>query len=93
MLSVMTHLTLIDTNWFSTIIAIFGKHIIETSQTIRFALTHYITLTTELLIAIETCKMFHVPRSTLSLGTFIGKNDLNGGKKTKNGKDMLIEWI
>jgi hypothetical protein len=76
MLAIMTHLTLVHTNRFSTIIAILGKHVIEASETIRFAFSHDVSLTAQLLIAIEACKMAHVPRTTLSFCAFISQNYL-----------------
>jgi hypothetical protein len=77
MLSVMTHLTLIHTDGLATIVAVLRKHVVETAETVRLALSHNVSLTAQLFIAVKARKMFHVPSSTLSLGTLIGKNYLN----------------
>lgn len=88
-LAVMTHLTLIDTNRLAAVIAVLGKHVIEASETIWLALSHDVSLAAQLLVAVEACKVLHVPGSTLSFRALIGKNYLND----RNGKDMLIGGI
>jgi hypothetical protein len=76
MLTIVTHLTLVDTYSFTTKVTIFGEHVIKASETIRLSIAHYVPLTAQLLVAIETCKMFHMPSSSLRFRTFVCENYL-----------------
>ena len=82
-LAVMAHLTLIHANCFTAIITVFGKHGIEADQAIGFAFAHYVTLAAQLLLALMTSEMVHMPSSTLSFRTFVGQNDLQILQKEK----------
>ena len=84
MLSIVTHLTLIDTYRLATKIAIFSKHVIKAAETIRLSLTHNVPLTAQLLIAVKACKVLHMPSSSLRFRAFIRKNNLIGERKGKN---------
>lgn len=80
-LAVVTHLALVDADGFSAIVAVLGEHVVEAAETVRLALPHDIALTAQLLIAIEACKVLHVPRSTLSFRTLVGQDYLNDNGK------------
>ena len=57
-------------------ITVLGKHAVEAGQTIWPPIPHDVSLSPELEIALETCKVLHVPRSPLGLGALVGENDL-----------------
>jgi hypothetical protein len=90
MLTIVTHLTLVDTDRLTTKVTIFGEHVIKASETIRLSLSHYVPLTAQLLVAIETCKMFHMPSSSLRFRTFIRKYYLSWGKE--RNKISVNRW-
>lgn len=52
MLSFMAHLTLIDSDGFTTAVTVFGKHGIKTVQTIRTTVAHNVSLSTQLSFAL-----------------------------------------
>lgn len=74
----MAHLTLVHADGLAAIIAVLGEHVVEAPETIRLALSHDVSLAAQLLIAIEACKVLHVPSPTLSFRALIGQNYLNG---------------
>lgn len=84
MLSIMTHLALIDADRLAAIVAVLGEHVVEASQAVRLALAHDVALAAELLIAVEAGKVLHVPRPALSFRALVGENYLNE-------KTMLID--
>lgn len=84
MLAVMTHLSLIHTNGFSTKITVLGKHGIEAKQTIRLTLAHNIALAAQLLFTFMTGKMIHMPGTSFSFGAFISQDNLRKKKKKKH---------
>lgn len=80
-LTVVAHLTLVHSDGLAAVIAVLGEHVVEASETVRLALSHDVSLTAQLLIAVEACEVLHVPRSTLSLGALVGQNYLNERRK------------
>lgn len=79
-LAVVTHLTLIHTDGLATVVTVLSEHRVEAEQTIRFALSHYITLTAQLLLALLTRKVVHMPGTSFRLGAFIGEDYLRQGE-------------
>jgi hypothetical protein len=80
-LAVMAHLALIDTDGLAAIVAVLGEHVVEAAETVRLALSHDVALAAELLIAVEACKVLHVPRTTLGLGALIGQDNLDRARE------------
>jgi hypothetical protein len=76
-LAIMTHLTLVNANRLATVIAILSKHVVEAAQTVRLAFSHDVSLTAQLLVAVEAGKVLHVPSAALSFRAFVGQNYLN----------------
>lgn len=75
-LTLVGHLTLVDADGITAGVTVFGKGGIETVQAERASVSHDVPFTAQLSIAFKTTEMPHVPRSTFSFCTFIGKNYL-----------------
>ena len=69
-------LTLIHPNGLAARVAVLGKHAVKTRQTIRPSISHDVSLSPELEIALETRKVFHMPCSAFGLGALVGEYDL-----------------
>ena len=69
-------LTLVHPNGLAARVAVLCKHAVKTWQTIRPSISHDVSLSPELEIALEARKMLHVPRSALGLGALVGEYDL-----------------
>lgn len=76
MLTIVAHLTLIYADWFAAEVTVLGKHSVETVQTVRLSVAHYVPLTTQLLVALETGEMLDMPRSSLGFRAFVREYDL-----------------
>ena len=83
MLTLVSHLPLIDADRFATRVAILGEHAVETGEAIRPAVTHNVTLTAELQVTFVTGKVFHVPSASLGLGALVRKDDFVAGGTTR----------
>ena len=73
-------LTLVHPNGLAARVAVLCKHAVKTWQTIRPSISHDVSLSSELEITFKTCKVLHVPRSTLGLGALVGEYDLKGSQ-------------
>ena len=67
---------MVHSDWLSARVAELGEHRVETMQTIRPTVSHYVPLTAELPFAFHAREMLHVPRSTFRFGAFVGENYL-----------------
>ena len=69
-------ITLIYSDGFSTSITVLCKHTIEASKTVGSALSHDVSLASQVSITLETCEVLHVPGATLRLGALVREDDL-----------------
>ena len=71
-------LTLVHPNGLAARVTVLGKHAVKARQTVRPSIPHDVSLSAKLEIALETCKMFHVPRAALGLSALVRVYDLKG---------------
>lgn len=82
MLAFVSHLTLVNANGIPARVAVLGKHGIEAVQAEGPAVTHDVPLSSQLSITLEAGEVFHVPRTALSLRTFVRQDNLIAGGAT-----------
>jgi hypothetical protein len=80
-LAFVAHLALVDADGFAAGVAVLGEHGVEAVEAVGAAVTHYVTLASELPLALGAGEVLHVPGATLGLRAFIGEDDLEWEKK------------
>ena len=76
MLATMSHLSLVHADLLSATITELREASLEALAAIRLVIFHDISLTAQLLVAVEAGKVLHVPTSFLSLCAFVCKDYL-----------------
>lgn len=74
----MAHLSLVYSNGLPAVVTVLCEHGVEADQTERLPFPHDVPLATQLLVALEAGKVFHVPGTSLSLCALIGQDNLKG---------------
>ena len=85
MLTLVAHLSLVDSNRIAAMFAIFGKHRIETTQTVWFSVAHDVPLAAQLIIAFRTREMLHMPSSSFGFGAFVREDYLRNNNQPSVG--------
>lgn len=87
--------TVVDAYGVAARVTVLGKQSVETLQTVRTAVFHYVSLASELLVALQACKVFHVPSTTFCFRTFVSQNNLRAHHHTIINTNMqwwLVLW-
>lgn len=66
-------------------VAVLGEHGVEAAQAVGAALPHDVPLPSQLCVALEAGKVFHVPGAPLGLGALVGQNDLSTRECGRSG--------
>lgn len=76
MLALVAHLTLINADRVAARVAELGEQAVEAAQTEGPPVPHDVPLAAQQLVALEACKVLHVPRAALGLGALVSQNNL-----------------
>ena len=68
--------TLVNPDRLSAGVAVFGEHAVKAGETVRAALPHDVSLSSQVSVALEAGEVFHVPGAALGLGTLVRENYL-----------------
>ena len=68
--------TLVHPDRLSAGVAVFGEHAVKAGETVRAALPHDVSLSSQVSVALEAGEVFHVPGAALGLGTLVRENYL-----------------
>lgn len=75
-LTLVGHLRLVNAYWFSASVAVLGKAVVEAGQAVGPGFPHDVPLPAELLGALLTGKVLHVPCSTLGFCALVSEDYL-----------------
>ena len=71
-----SQLTLIHPDGFPAGVAVLSEHAVEAGEAVRTALSHDVSLTAQVSVALEASEVFHVPGSALGFSALVGENYL-----------------
>jgi len=75
-LTLVAHLALVNANPVATRVAELGKQAVKAAQAEGPSVAHDVAFAAQLLVALETRKMLHVPRAALGLCALVRKDNL-----------------
>ena len=57
-------------------VAVLSEHAVEAGEAVRTSLSHDVSLTAQVSVALEASEVFHVPGSALGFSALVGENYL-----------------